>query len=315
MTKQQPKQRIEILNVKVNNLSKTEVLNRISQYLSKIKSSGRFPQTASKYIVTPYSEFFIKAARDPDFRNILNKAFLSLPDGVFIQWASYYNSLLEKYTFRPQNLLAKFANLCITVFLYCVSGAMIILKPSKVKSIINERIPGSVFVYDLVNLSAVKGYKIAILGGYDFGSGNTGVLAANLFKQKHPELEIVEIYPGTREKEEFGEKVVQILKESNADILLCAYGPVRQEKWLAQNLSKTGIPLAIGLGGTLDYVSGAKKLPPKWIRKIGLEWFFRPFFAEGLNPKRFIKRLMRAWPAMIVSSILVLEKNLQIYVF
>jgi N-acetylglucosaminyldiphosphoundecaprenol N-acetyl-beta-D-mannosaminyltransferase len=290
---------IEILNVKINQISKSEVLEEIKSLIQLNKS--RETNKKTEYIVTPYSEYFIASQDDEYFRKVLNNSFLSLADGIFPVWAAYFqNKCREIKSFRKLKIL----------WTYIYSGAFIVFRPGELNSVIEERIPGSALIYDLSKMAAENGYKVAILGGYDFGGGNTGVLAAKKLQELYPRLEIVEIYPGEREQEKEGREVVEIFKKSKANILFCCYGAGKEEKWLYENLAETRIDVGIGLGGSLDYVSGVKKLPPMFIRKIGLEWFFRPFFADGFSLKTFKARLFRAWPAMIKSSWLMLKQEL-----
>jgi exopolysaccharide biosynthesis WecB/TagA/CpsF family protein len=53
--------------------------------------------------------------------------------------------------------------------------------------------------------------------------------------------------------------IIEIIKRSDADILLVGLGTPAQEKWLARNLSKTGCKIGIGLGGTFDFIAGNQK--------------------------------------------------------
>ena len=73
-----------------------------------------------------------------------------------------------------------------------------------------------------------------------------------------------------------------------------AWGQPKQELWISNNLKKLDINLAIGVGGTFDFVAGIKKRAPKFFRKIGLEWFWRLF----IEPKRF-KRIFAAVPKFV----------------
>ena len=59
------------------------------------------------------------------------------------------------------------------------------------------------------------------------------------------------------------------------DVLLVAYGAPGQELWMARNVAALGVPVAIGVGGVLDYVAGRARRAPAWVRGIGLEWLFR----------------------------------------
>lgn len=287
-------QPIELLGVHIDPISRQQFLDAIIKAIDKGES---------EYIVTPYSEFVYKAQKDSEFKKVINNAYLSVADGVFIQWATKFLSL-------PLNAKNKLFRTVGATYQYVITGASIVLNPKYVREMVPDRISGSRMIYSISQIAAENGYKVAILGGYDFGNGNTGVLAAKKLEEMYPGLDIVEIYPGTREHEEQGEPVIRALRESKADILYCCYGPVREEKWLAKNLSKTGIAVGIGLGGSLDYVSGVKRSAPEWTHKLGVEWFIRPFYSEKLGSGMF-KRLYRAWyRGFFLSSMLVLKEKI-----
>ena len=61
--------KIEILGVKIDNLTIGEALEKIKGFLA----NGN-----QHYIVLPYSEFIVRAQKDKEFKDILNKASLSL---------------------------------------------------------------------------------------------------------------------------------------------------------------------------------------------------------------------------------------------
>lgn len=83
------------------------------------------------------------------------------------------------------------------------------------------------------------------------------------------------------------------LKIGNSAIVLCNYGAPMQELFLA-NLKEAGVAsqMAIGVGGSFDFLTGKQKRAPQCLRTIGLEWFWRLI----LQPKRW----RRIWNAVIV---------------
>lgn len=99
------------------------------------------------------------------------------------------------------------------------------------------------------------------------------------------------------------EAILEKIKSSDANILLTAFQYGKQEKWLAENLPYLpNIKVAIGVGGTFDYLSGNIKRAPTLIRKIGLEWLFRLI----LQPKRW-HRIIKA---TIIFPVLVIKEKL-----
>jgi N-acetylglucosaminyldiphosphoundecaprenol N-acetyl-beta-D-mannosaminyltransferase len=83
-------------------------------------------------------------------------------------------------------------------------------------------------------------------------------------------------------------------------IILLGLGAPRQDIWIADHLnSLPSVKIAVGVGGTFDFLSGKIKRAPKFMRSFGLEWLWR-FIRQ---PQRF-KRIIRA---TIVFPLLVLK--------
>jgi len=82
--------KIEILGVKIDNLSLQEVLEKIKQFL--ISPNQHF-------IVTPNPEFLVEAQKDNHFKEILNYADLSCADGVgLLKAAKFLGKRLQRVT-------------------------------------------------------------------------------------------------------------------------------------------------------------------------------------------------------------------------
>lgn len=77
-------------------------------------------------------------------------------------------------------------------------------------------------------------------------------------------------------------EVVAAVREGGAQLLLAGLGE-GQERFLHEQRAALGVPLMIGVGGTLDVLSGAVKRTPAWTRRLGLEWAYR----VGLDRKRW----------------------------
>jgi N-acetylglucosaminyldiphosphoundecaprenol N-acetyl-beta-D-mannosaminyltransferase len=88
--------------------------------------------------------------------------------------------------------------------------------------------------------------------------------------------------------------VIKEINDSNSDILLIAYSPPKQEQWLYENIQKLNVKMAMGLGGTFDYIAGKQVLPPNFMHQMGLEWLWRLI----TQPWR-IKRIWNAVPVFI----------------
>jgi hypothetical protein len=56
---------------------------------------------------------------------------------------------------------------------------------------------------------------------------------------------------------------------------------------MARNVPALGVPVAIGVGGVLDFISGRVRRAPRWLRDLGLEWLFRLL----VQPRRWRRQL------------------------
>lgn len=68
------------------------------------------------------------------------------------------------------------------------------------------------------------------------------------------------------------------LQQFRPDYLFVAFGAVKQERWIADNLAflqTLGVRLVVGCGGTFDFVAGTVKRAPRWVQRSGLEGLWR----------------------------------------
>ena len=136
-----------------------------------------------------------------------------------------------------------------------------------------ERVAGSDLVPILAGLSASKGYKLFLLGG----EPDALRLACARMEERWPGVRIAgalspTFAPVTRMD---NEGILAEIEKAEPDILLVAFGNPKQEKWIRDNLAASGVGLAMGIGGSLDVISGRIKRAPVWMQKHGLEWVYR----------------------------------------
>lgn len=101
--------------------------------------------------------------------------------------------------------------------------------------------------------------------------------AGDRLRQRFPGVQITDSYSGSPEDADLPD-ILNRIRESGADTLLVAFGAPEQDRWIARHrsaLAGCGIVIAIGVGGTFDYLSGRVPRAPRLIRRIGLEWLYR----------------------------------------
>jgi N-acetylglucosaminyldiphosphoundecaprenol N-acetyl-beta-D-mannosaminyltransferase len=157
-----------------------------------------------------------------------------------------------------------------------------------------EIIKGRELFLDLIKLADRKKWKVFLLGGLS----NEAELAANKLQERYKDIKILSdqgprlnnrAEPLVEEDVEIEEKVIGNINKFAPELLFVAFGNPKQEIWIHQNLSKLNIGGAMCVGGTLRYIAGISKLPPRWMAGLGLEWLWR-----GLTEPKRIGRIFRA---------------------
>lgn len=129
--------------------------------------------------------------------------------------------------------------------------------------------PGIDLMERLIREASENGFTIGFLGGKD----GVAEKASKRLLEKYPKLKVVFAESGG-EVDKDG-KSLKKLKLLRTDLLFVAFGPPKQEKWIFNNLSKIPVKVAMGVGGSLDVLSGQVPRAPEVMRTLGLEWLFR----------------------------------------
>ena len=241
---------LDLMGIKINTETKPEVLRHLED---------RFKLGTKTFIVTPYSEFFYYRCVNYKFRQALDRADLAIPDGITVLWLAHFLALPLKSRRYYCKIFEAFGQLLW-------SCSQILLAPQKIRDKIPEKIPGSDFFWDLMALADQAGMKVFLLGGF----GETPEIVANKIRGKFSKINIV-----GHSNSGPAENLVEQINASGAELLAVAYGPVKQEVWIADHIEQLNVKIAIGVGGTFDYIAGKKRQPPRFVRDSGLEWLYR----------------------------------------
>ena len=140
-----------------------------------------------------------------------------------------------------------------------------------------ERVAGYDLAQELLRCAPAEGRRV-----YFFGSApGVAERAKAKAEQLYPGIEIVGVRNGFFSPADNAAIIAEI-RAARPDLLLVALGVPKQEKWIAAHLAELDVPVAIGVGGTLDVMAGVMKRAPHWMQKAKLEWLFRGL----MQPKR-----------------------------
>ena len=140
-----------------------------------------------------------------------------------------------------------------------------------------ERVAGYDLVQELLRRAPAAHRRV-----YFFGSApGVAEKAKAKAERLYPGIEIVGVRDGFFSAD-MNDAIVADIRAARPDLLLVALGVPKQELWIHDRLAALGVPVAIGVGGTLDVMAGVMKRAPRWMQKAKLEWLFRGM----LQPKR-----------------------------
>lgn len=88
------------------------------------------------------------------------------------------------------------------------------------------------------------------------------------------------------------------LKTQNCEIVFSSMGIPDQEIFLHKLQIQKVNAVMVGVGGSLDYLTGKQKRAPRWMRHVGLEWLYR--FYRQPNRARRIWRAVVSFPFFIL---------------
>ncbi|MBN2854280.1 WecB/TagA/CpsF family glycosyltransferase [Patescibacteria group bacterium] len=166
------------------------------------------------------------------------------------------------------------------------------------------RISGSDLTLKLLKRAEKLKEKVFIANWKDGLSKKEDIELA--LKEKYPELNFL-ILDLTREAN-LNSEALETVNNFAPKIMFSTFGSPAQEKFIFHNYKKiSSLRLSLAVGGSFDFVSGKLKRAPLFLRKIGLEWFWRLI----LQPKRW----RRIYRAVFVFSSKVLSAYLKHYFY
>ena len=149
-----------------------------------------------------------------------------------------------------------------------------------------QRTYGPDLMLSLCDLSQKKGYKHYFYGG----SVKTNHLLAGKLKDRFPQLNIAGSFSPPLRDIHAGETedILEQINRVKPDILWIGLGSPKQDYWMAHHRDRLNVPVMIGVGAAFNFLAGTKPQAPLWMRRLGLEWFFR----LCCEPKRLWKRYL-----------------------
>jgi len=234
------------------------------ELLSKVEQFLSEPKFHQIATINP--EFILEAQKNEKFRNILNNCDLDIADGIGIKFAFWrYGKHLK-----------------------C-------------------RMTGIDLMHRILKIASDRGLGIFLAANKDGLS--TWEETRKAILKKYPKLKITgdnfDCHP-----RESGDPVLGFeasvldsrLRGNDQLMLFCNFGAPYQELFI-NSVKCDNIRLAIGVGGSFDFLTGKTKRAPVLVCRLGLEWFWRLLQKpDPLVPRRW----KRIWNAVIIFPIKII---------
>ncbi len=230
---------VKIQEINITNSSKKDILKEVEKYLDSTGKSTPKPFT----IVTPNPEQIVCAMKDSHFAQLLNRADVSLPDGIGLRFARpmEISETIPGVEFM-ENLVAIAADRHVPIAL--IGGASGVAV--KTFECLRQTHP---------NLDGVA------MDAPEFTLGPSG-LAMN------------------GSIDEYFKKIALELKTKGIGMVFIALGAPKQEYFIEKlstfHFSLFTKPLVcMSVGGSFDEISGRIPRAPRWVSRVGLKWLWR----------------------------------------
>jgi len=170
-----------------------------------------------------------------------------------------------------------------TADMLVADGAGVVLASKILGRTVAQKVSGVDLAKKLLSSTSKRPIKFFLFGG---SPGIAEKAHANIICD-YPAAQVVGTRNGffTADDEE---EIIDQINKSGAEVLFVCLGAPKQELWIDTNKNKLQVKACLGLGGTINILSGTVNPSPDFFRNNGLEWLHRLY----KEPRRF-KRMLR----------------------
>jgi N-acetylglucosaminyldiphosphoundecaprenol N-acetyl-beta-D-mannosaminyltransferase len=176
----------------------------------------------------------------------------------------------------------------------CVNDSRVLARLARLFGILLPVVTGSDLTRELITRNLVPDIAIALIGG--------SAREAEWLRQAMPGRKISHLAPpmGIRDRADLQDAIVDYVVGLGPAIVFLAVGAPQAEivaRRIAQSGKARGVALCIG--ASIEFLSGAKRRAPRWMQRAGLEWLFR----LGSEPGRLWRRYLIESPRIFLLAL------------
>ncbi len=212
------------------------------------------------FVVTVNADFLVTAEESPRFARLIDEGHATF-DGQITWW-------LARWLARPRGVAF-------------------------------EKISGSSLANDILARAAAKGERVFMLGARpEVNAAAVRQAQARFGAQVEGYSPPVFAYPGDAT---LNDDILRRIAAFRPQVLLVAFGSPKQEFWIEDHrtaLERAGVRMAVGCGGTLDFLAGSLRRAPVFVQRCGLEGVYRLLQEPSLMR---LERLARSFLGVIIA--------------
>jgi N-acetylglucosaminyldiphosphoundecaprenol N-acetyl-beta-D-mannosaminyltransferase len=161
---------------------------------------------------------------------------------------------------------------------------------------LRERTSGVDLVPALAERASVEDWRICLFGA----APGIAERAARMLTERYPGADVVGLpAPAVAADGTMDVAALEPIRELDPDIVAVALGNPKQERWIARHREELGAPVYIGIGGSLDFLTGVTRRAPHWMQRWGLEWIHRALSEPRRLVGRYAKDLVVFGPGIL----------------
>ena len=148
------------------------------------------------------------------------------------------------------------------------------------------RITGLQLLEDACRIAARAKIGVFLLGA----APGVAAAAGRVLEQRHPGLHVAGSYspPFGPWSVDIEAQTIAAVRSAGRCVLFVAFGAPRQDRFIRANLTTLDVPVAMGVGGAFDLLSGSVRRAPDWLQRVGGEWLWR----LAQEPRRLWRRYL-----------------------
>jgi N-acetylglucosaminyldiphosphoundecaprenol N-acetyl-beta-D-mannosaminyltransferase len=189
---------------------------------------------------------------------------------------------------------SEFRRIYREAFLVVPDGMSLLWAARFLGASLKERVNGTDLMVRVCELAALNGLRVFLLGGRPGAADG----AKEQLQQRYPSLDLIGTYCppyGFESQPDEIDKINQVIAAASPHILFVGLGAPKQEKWISEHCKQLGVPVALGIGVSFEFVAKLVRRAPAWMQGFGLEWLFR-LISE---PRRLWRRYVFGIPEFV----------------